>query len=548
MKKIILLILLAFFLVGCNDNNDEVDDEPIIPSTIEIINPNIENEVVVDEVTIGLLYVTVPSYASQEVVWSSSNPEIAIVTENGEVIGVESGSVVIRATSYYDQNVYGEIEITVYNDNRSEEIISNINNYLDEIIPEYVDSNYIELPLFYEDDIRLSWSSSNNDTISRTGQVIAARDEKYVTLTATFTVERIEGEFSKTIQVSPYQLKSRENKRLIFTYLYDAGSFTGFRPNDLEMIDVINLSFWGIIGGKVSVLGLKNRAQIVTEAHEAGTRVVLAIGGWGVDGFSQAVRTSETREKFIDSIIDCIIRYRFDGIDIDWEYPLSTAGGLIEAHPNDPKNLTSFLRDLRIAMDEVNPDLILSIAVSNGSWAANNCYEVEKINEYIDFMHLMSYDLIDRNITGHHTNLYKSNNSISSAENGVNAYLNLKLDRNKLIMGVAFYGYIFNNIEPNDNENGIGVGAEDSTTISFSKIKDQYINSDSYQVYYDEVAKANWIYGNNIFISYESPDSIQAKAEYVINNNLGGLMAWQYTHDDSDSTLLKAMYNNLYTK
>lgn len=54
MKKIILLILLTFFLVGCNDNNDEVDDEPIIPSTIEIINPNIENEVVVDEVTIGL--------------------------------------------------------------------------------------------------------------------------------------------------------------------------------------------------------------------------------------------------------------------------------------------------------------------------------------------------------------------------------------------------------------------------------------------------------------------------------------------------------------
>jgi GH18 family chitinase len=95
----------------------------------------------------------------------------------------------------------------------------------------------------------------------------------------------------------------------------------------LDRIDVINYSFGGINNNHVSINGLTNLTTIMEQAHAHGVRVVLAIGGWGVDGFSQACSTVESRATFIDSIMETIQKNRFDGIDIDWEYPTSTAGG-----------------------------------------------------------------------------------------------------------------------------------------------------------------------------------------------------------------------------
>jgi len=46
-------------------------------------------------------------------------------------------------------------------------------------------------------------------------------------------------------------------------------------------------------------------------------------------------------------------------------------------------------------------------------------------------------------------------------------------------------------------------------------------------------------------ISYEDPESIAAKAKYVIHQNLGGMMFWDLGQDDSRSTLLGAIYRQL---
>ncbi len=52
-------------------------------------------------------------------------------------------------------------------------------------------------------------------------------------------------------------------------------------------------------------------------------KTLLAIGGWneGSTAYSEMVKTQERRTKFIDSVIDMITKYGFDGLDLDWEYP-----------------------------------------------------------------------------------------------------------------------------------------------------------------------------------------------------------------------------------
>ncbi|MBR4846491.1 MAG: leucine-rich repeat protein, partial [Bacteroidaceae bacterium] len=54
-----------------------------------------------------------PSIASQEIVWTSSNPEVAIFKENGKLRTLTAGSTTIRATSAVDSNIYAEMQVTV---------------------------------------------------------------------------------------------------------------------------------------------------------------------------------------------------------------------------------------------------------------------------------------------------------------------------------------------------------------------------------------------------------------------------------------------------
>jgi chitinase len=59
--------------------------------------------------------------------------------------------------------------------------------------------------------------------------------------------------------------------------------------------------------------------------------------------------------------------------------------------------------------------------------------------------------------------------------------------------------------------------------------------------------KVPWLYNEKtkIMISYEDPESITAKANYVIQKQLGGMMFWDLGQDDSKSTLLNTIHNQL---
>ena len=54
-----------------------------------------------------------PNTASQEIIWSSSNPNVAMFDEQGMLKTVASGTVIVRATSAVDENVYAEMRLSV---------------------------------------------------------------------------------------------------------------------------------------------------------------------------------------------------------------------------------------------------------------------------------------------------------------------------------------------------------------------------------------------------------------------------------------------------
>jgi hypothetical protein len=77
---------------------------------------------------------------------------------------------------------------------------------------------------------------------------------------------------------------------------------------------------------------------------------LLSVGGWGARGFSGAAATKETRAVFIQSAQAIIEKYGLDGIDLDWEYPVNGAWGLVASQPADRDNFTALLKELRAAV------------------------------------------------------------------------------------------------------------------------------------------------------------------------------------------------------
>src|SRR2546430_13998825 len=84
-------------------------------------------------------------------------------------------------------------------------------------------------------------------------------------------------------------------------------------------------------------------------------KLTISIGGWGGSArFSDAALTEATRRRFAESAIDLFFRRwpgLFDGVDIDWEFPVQ--GGLkgnVE-RPEDKRNFTLLLAELRRELD-----------------------------------------------------------------------------------------------------------------------------------------------------------------------------------------------------
>ena len=72
--------------------------------------------------------------------------------------------------------------------------------------------------------------------------------------------------------------------------------------------------------------GSFNQLQILKKKHPH-LKTLISVGGWTLSGpFSDIAFTEEKRVKFAKACVAFMVKYGFDGVDIDWEYPVS--GGL----------------------------------------------------------------------------------------------------------------------------------------------------------------------------------------------------------------------------
>lgn len=111
-------VVVTVYLKGNKDIFSSFLVKVVLPAP-ESIKLSGENKVVQGK-TINLESNVTGDNVTKEVVWTSSNPRVAIVYQ-GIVLGVTAGTTVIKASSVVDENIYDSIEITVEKYNPKEE-------------------------------------------------------------------------------------------------------------------------------------------------------------------------------------------------------------------------------------------------------------------------------------------------------------------------------------------------------------------------------------------------------------------------------------------
>ncbi|RKR64904.1 chitinase [Yokenella regensburgei] len=311
-------------------------------------------------------------------------------------------------------------------------------------------------------------------------------------------------------------------------------------------------------------------------------KVLLSVGGWGARGFSGAADNKESRAVFIRSVQEIINRYGLDGIDLDWEYPVNGAWGLVDKQPADRDNFTALLKELRQALGAKK---LVTIAVGANAESPKSWVDVKAIAPLLNYINLMTYDMA-YGTQYFNSNLYDSTHwpTVAPADKYstdfvVNNYLAAGLKPSQMNLGIGFYGRVPKRaVEPgidwskSDAQNNpvtkpyfgpaekalftsLGYDLDKDTYVKYNDIVSKLLNDPHkrFTEHWDDQAKVPWLSvksasGEPLFaLSYENPRSVDLKAQYIKEKGLAGAMFWEYGADDHNQ-LAKQLATSLGIK
>jgi GH18 family chitinase len=228
--------------------------------------------------------------------------------------------------------------------------------------------------------------------------------------------------------------------------------------------------------------------QIAETGREHGVRVSISVGGWGWDAqFEELAAKPETRRAFVQNLKAFVEEYQLDGVDMDWEYP--------DPGPSS-QNFLALVKELRAAM----PDKLLTTAVvsygdDNGSGIPAESFEL------FDFVNVMTYDGPDHG-------------TMEQFERGLSYWSQRGLPKEKIVMGVPFYG--------------------DPGTPYF-----KIVQADP------SAARADSFEYSGTVLHYNGIPTIQAKTR-IARERAAGIMFWALDHDaQGDLSLVNAIHQTV---
>ncbi|XP_017155895.1 mucin-5AC isoform X11 [Drosophila miranda] len=302
-------------------------------------------------------------------------------------------------------------------------------------------------------------------------------------------------------------------------------------------------------GGYAKFTGLKT--------YNKQLKTMIAIGGWNEASsrFSPLVASGERRQQFIKNILKFLRQNHFDGIDLDWEYPAHREGG----KSRDRDNYAQFVQELRAEFEREaqktgRTRLLLTMAVPAGIEYIDKGYDVPKLNKYLDWFNVLTYDFHSSHepSVNHHAPLYSLEEDSEynydaelNIDYSIKYYLKAGADRDKLVLGIPTYGRSYTLINEESTELGApseGPGEQGDATrekgyLAYYEICQTLKDDPEWTVVQPNAnVMGPYAYRRNQWVGYDDEAMVRKKAEYVVAHGLGGIMFWAIDNDDFRGT------------
>lgn len=352
--------------------------------------------------------------------------------------------------------------------------------------------------------------------------------------------------------------------------VYDAHN--NFTPDKINMSNLthVNYGFAVIKNGIVEMHDAEKAPQLIPElvgrTSTQGRRLMISFGGWDNSqegAFEAATATSAGTEKLAQSMVDYMLKWHFDGIDVDWEYP---------DNEQEKAQFTQLIQLLRSKLDSVGLQndkyFQLSAAVTT-SYKNMEFINPTVTTPLLDSVNVMAYDIHGAfdPITGHNAPLFANSKDTDTKLNDAYAMKEYNqtygVPKSKLMMGLAFYGRAWGEVEPTIIVPGLpGLFAPGNATVKgawddvgqttgtnpYYLLKD-WAKNPAFTRYYDTEARVPYLYNAQTkeFFTYDDEQSIREKVDYIQSEGFGGAIIWDLSGDTPDYDLGNIAKDILYS-
>ena len=296
-------------------------------------------------------------------------------------------------------------------------------------------------------------------------------------------------------------------------------------------------------------------------------RTLISVGGYSHSGpFSDLAHDPALRRAFARSCAEFVAKYGFDGVDLDWEYPVGGGHLSTKTRATDRENCTLLVAELRRELEQrsrsLGRKLELSLALP-ATPALLAHFELDKLHPHVDWFNVMAYDFVGpwSATTGFNAPLYACSDDANpdevartkhNADAAVRAIAGAGVPNAKIVLGVPFYGRAWAGVTNLHRglfqpfaKNQPAPGTREPGILEYRDLRANYLPK--MQRYFHDEAKCAWLYdpARRWMISYEDPETLTAKAQFIRQRGLGGAMVWELAADDEQATLLTTLHDQL---
>ena len=302
---------------------------------------------------------------------------------------------------------------------------------------------------------------------------------------------------------------------LAWEYFSDYGSAPE-RSGAMDGVNVVSPTFFRLEQlGKGNVKENVGTAGInyINWAHNNGLKVWAMISNESMlDTTSEIMNDYKLRNKLINNIVNLVVKYNLDGINIDFE----------NMYMEDKAMFNRFLIELEPRLNEMGKVLTVDVTAPDGSETWSMCFDRNTISKVADYIIFMAYDQY-----GASSNKEGTTAGCDWVEANITKFLGQEgVNPDKLVLAVPFYTRLWK--EENGKVSSETVDLKDVDKVIPANVEKRW--NDNLKQYYIEYTQNGAVYKMWI----EDLKSISAKLDLINKYKLAGAAYWEKDRESTE--------------